>query len=379
MQALLSKQQVKRRKNSSYTGNIIPFDRYLKAQKPVSTRGKLPVKVERAKKTKDVGDRAGKWKLLKPNINLLLIYILLAIIVLTVAYVWYSRAIITRRKNDITLSFPQDNTFDTVLFRTLIPESEQRYTSSGKLSPKLIKTLRVTNYRVKNGDSLSRIAARFGLSLGTIISFNGIKDARLLRVGTVLHIPNRNGLKYEVRRGDSLSGIAKRFGVPLNELVDWNNLKSSVIHPGQELFIVGAKMRTNELNRVLGKLFIYPTHGIITSPFGMRHDPFTGIMRFHNGVDIANRVGTKIVASMAGVVARTGINPTYGRYIIIRHEDGFQTLYAHLSRILVRRGEHVRQDELIGRMGNTGYSTGPHLHFSIFKNGKPVDPLRYLH
>ncbi len=378
MQALLNKQQVKRRKSSSYTGNIIPFDKYLRAQKGVGVGSKILVKGSSIKTTKKIKPANKKNPLRKQDINLILIYVLLAIIVLTVAFFWY-RTSLEKGKEEVILTFPRDNTFDTVLFKSLIPEAEQQYVSRTKLSAKLIKTLKVVNYKVKNGDSLSRIAARFGVSLGTVISFNGIKDARLLKVGTILHIPNRNGLKYEVRRGDSLSSIAKRFNIPLNELVDWNNLKSSVIHPGQELFIVGAKMRRNELNRVLGKLFIYPTHGIITSPFGMRHDPFTGIMRFHNGVDIANRVGTKIVASMAGVVARTGINPTYGRYIIIRHEDGFQTLYAHLSRILVRRGERVRQDELIGRMGNTGYSTGPHLHFSIFKNGKPVDPLKYLH
>ncbi len=274
---------------------------------------------------------------------------------------------------------PAENSVESILMQSLIPESERSVGTRKSLPKEVVASLKISKYRVKRGDTLSAIAGRYHINLGTLISFNDIKDARLLKEGQLLEIPNKDGLKYKVRRGDSLSRISKLYGIRLEAILDWNNLRSSVIQPGQELFIPGAKMRLNDLNRVLGKLFIYPTRGRITSRFGMRHDPFTGIMRFHNGLDLANRVGTRIVAAMAGTVVRTGVNPTYGRYIIIRHPDGFQTLYAHLSRILVRRGQRVNQNQLIGKMGNTGYSTGSHLHFSIFKNGEPVDPLRYLH
>ncbi len=356
MQALLSKQQVSRRKSSSYKGIIIPFDRKPREKNWAKTRSHALN--------------------LSPNLVLgALLLLVFSVLIVSIIHT----GILSKRNSSFSITLPSNDNFDAVLFKTIVPESSTNYNSTTKLSSKVIKSLKIVNYRVRTGDSLSKIANKFGLNLGTIISFNDIKDARLLKVGKLLKIPNQNGLKYIVHRGDSLSGIAKRFGVKLDELVDWNDLKSSIIHPGEELFIVGAKMRTNELNRVLGKLFIYPTRGRITSRFGMRHDPFTGILRFHNGVDIANRIGTKIVASMAGIVARTGINPTYGRYVIIRHDDGFQTLYAHLSRILVKRGKYVKQNQIIGRMGNTGYSTGSHLHFSIFKNGKPVDPLKYLH
>jgi murein DD-endopeptidase MepM/ murein hydrolase activator NlpD len=113
--------------------------------------------------------------------------------------------------------------------------------------------------------------------------------------------------------------------------------------------------------------------------FGMRKDPFTGVNRFHNGVDLANDIGTPIMAAMSGKVAMLGYNPNFGKYIILSHPEGFQTLYGHLDAFHVKRGDRVSQGHQIGAMGNSGYSTGSHLHFSIFRRGEPVDPMRYLH
>ncbi len=303
-----------------------------------------------------------------------------AILVLSVIIMLMIYLELNRRESVLTpVSFPRDNSAEMLLLKTTIPEHNTAGTLTKKLSPSVIKSLKIVKYRVRKRDTLSSIAQKYRLKLGTLISYNNIRDARRLSVGTLLEIPNRNGLKYRVRRGDSLSGIATGFRVPLREILDWNSLSSSIIQPGQELFIAGAVMNTNDLNRVLGKLFIYPTRGRLTSRFGMRHDPFTGIWRFHNGIDLANRIGTPVAAAMAGSVAMVGINPTYGRYVILRHPDGFQTLYAHLSRILISKGRRVSQNQIIGKMGTTGYSTGSHLHFSIFKNGEPVDPLKYLH
>jgi murein DD-endopeptidase MepM/ murein hydrolase activator NlpD len=215
--------------------------------------------------------------------------------------------------------------------------------------------------------------------MDTVISFNNIQDARSLSVGTILTIPNSSGLKYRVKRGDYLGGIADKFGVGLNELLDWNNLETSVIVPGQELFIPDGRLSEMERNRVFGRLFIYPTKGRITDRFGMRRDPFTGMRRFHNGVDLAGPVGTAVIASMSGRVAMLGYNPTYGKYLILTHPEGFQTLYGHLSTFRVQKGETVRQGQRIADMGNSGYSTGSHLHFSIFRRGEPIDPFEYLH
>jgi len=271
------------------------------------------------------------------------------------------------------LPAPQDA--DPVLYALAVPNQPS---PPAEGSPMAIATLKVTPYRTQSGDTLSRIASRFRLNVETIVSWNGIRDGRSLQVGTLLNIPNADGLKYVVRRGDTLQGIARSSGVDFNGVLDWNRLASSVITVGQELFLPGARMNANELNRVLGNLFLYPVVGRISSFFGERSDPFTGVPNYHNGLDIVNRPGTSIRAAMAGMVADAGFNYNYGNYVILKHSGQYQTLYGHLMRYLVRRGQRVQQGETIGELGTTGYSTGPHLHFSIFHNGQPVDPLRFL-
>lgn len=272
------------------------------------------------------------------------------------------------------LSLPEPER--SVLLEYLAPEPLPAQPGS---SPAAIGSLRLSRYTIQPGDTISGVAQRAGLSMDTVISFNGIQDARTLKVGTALTLPNANGLKYRVRRGDSLGAIAARYGVSLNDMLDWNSLESSLIVPGQELFVPGGRLGEHDLNRVLGRLFIYPTRGRISSRFGLRGDPFTGVNRFHNGVDLAGSIGTPVVAAMSGKVSMVGFNPNFGRYVILTHGEGFQTLYGHLDSFQVRKGARVKQGELIGRMGNSGYSTGSHLHFAIFLKGEPVDPFRYLH
>jgi murein DD-endopeptidase MepM/ murein hydrolase activator NlpD len=240
------------------------------------------------------------------------------------------------------------------------------------------ESLSLRNHRIRSGETLSEISRQAGLNLDTLISFNRIQDARRVPVGAELKLPNQNGILYTVRRGDSLSSIANQHSVGTDALADVNNLESATIHPGQELFIPGARMKQFELKKILGELFIHPTSGRLTSTFGMRNDPFTGVRRFHNGIDLAAPAGTPIYAAMAGKVAKVGVHPTYGKYIIVSHPSGYQTWYAHLQRPLVQQGKNVAQGELIGEMGSTGYSTGPHLHFSVFKDGASVDPLQFL-
>ncbi|MBN2553769.1 MAG: M23 family metallopeptidase [Spirochaetales bacterium] len=276
------------------------------------------------------------------------------------------------------IELPTGADIESVMVQYLIPEG-QGEVEPGTADQKILDSIRTTSYTVRNGDTISGIAQRFNLSMDTVISFNDIQDARSLNAGMILTVPNSNGLKYKVKRGDYLGGIAKKFDVALNDLLDWNNLETSVIVPGQELFIPNARLSEMERNRVFGRLFIYPTKGRITDRFGMRRDPFTGMRRFHNGVDLAGPVGTPVVASMSGKVAMVGYNPTYGKYLILTHPEGFQTLYGHLDAFRVQRGEGVKQGQRIADMGNSGYSTGSHLHFSIFRRGEPIDPFQYLH
>ncbi len=116
----------------------------------------------------------------------------------------------------------------------------------------------------------------------------------------------------------------------------------------------------------------------LTSPFGYRTHPTTGQWKFHNGVDLANDHGTPIYAVRSGTVTVATYGSTYGYYVTINHGDGFSSLYAHMTHYKVSKGQYVEKGQLIGYMGSTGRSTGPHLHFSIFYNGSAVNPMNYI-
>ena len=116
----------------------------------------------------------------------------------------------------------------------------------------------------------------------------------------------------------------------------------------------------------------------LTSPYGYRIHPTTGQYKFHNGVDLANDQGTPIYAARSGRVTVATYGGTYGNYVTINHGDGYSSLYAHMTRYVVHKGDTVKRGQLIGYMGSTGRSTGPHLHFSIFYNGSSVNPMNYI-
>jgi len=257
------------------------------------------------------------------------------------------------------------------------PESEAR--GSGDINfPErpVITSVNTYSYTVKRGDTLSEIAADNNLDVGTLISFNKIDDVRRLIAGSEITIPDIDGVPYTVQRGDSLDKIAERYQVTLENILDANDLQTSMIQPGQKLFIPGAEISEYDYKKAMGTLFIYPTAGRLTSGFGYRADPFTGVRRMHYGLDLANRTGTAVKATMAGRVVTTGNQQRgYGRYVVIKHNHGFQSLYGHLSSIEVSRNQYVSQGQQIGLMGNSGRSTGSHLHFSLYKNNVPVNPL----
>jgi murein DD-endopeptidase MepM/ murein hydrolase activator NlpD len=123
---------------------------------------------------------------------------------------------------------------------------------------------------------------------------------------------------------------------------------------------------------------IWPTRGWLQSGFGIRTDPFTGTRRLHRGLDISNNTGTPIFASAAGRVQSTRIDRELGRMIVIEHDYGFVTRYGHLSQIDVVRGQKVKRGDMIGRMGSTGRSTGPHLHYEVWCNGNVLNPIDYI-
>jgi murein DD-endopeptidase MepM/ murein hydrolase activator NlpD len=121
--------------------------------------------------------------------------------------------------------------------------------------------------------------------------------------------------------------------------------------------------------------FQLPVQGLISSAFGLRKDPFSQQMRFHKGLDFAAPEGMKVVAALPGTVIAAGYESGYGNAVLIQHAGGIQTKYGHLASIDVKAGDVVGSQSALGTVGNTGHSTGPHLHFEVIRVGKPVDPI----
>lgn len=140
---------------------------------------------------------------------------------------------------------------------------------------------------------------------------------------------------------------------------------------------LGSLGQTQVLVHGTGQL-TWPVAGRVSSGFGYRIHPIFHVRKMHTGVDIGAGSGTSIKAADSGTVVQAGWRGGYGKTVVIAHGNGLATLYAHQSAILVGVGETVNQGDVIGRVGSTGYSTGPHLHFEVRVNGRPVDPMRYL-
>ena len=236
-------------------------------------------------------------------------------------------------------------------------------------------------YTVLAGDTIGGIAKKFGLSnISTLISVNNISNVRSVYAGQKLKIPSVDGIIYKVGKGDSLNSIVEKNKLKLEVLIDVNDLTSEVLSVGQEIFLPGVSLDANTLRNAMGDLFKLPIKAKFrwTSPYGYRIDPIKKVKAFHTGTDMACPTGTPIFAAMSGTVSYTGVSSVFGNYVIVSHPNGYQTLYAHMSKILVKKGQSVGQDTKLGLVGSTGYSTGPHLHFTVYKNGKIVDPMTVL-
>jgi len=235
--------------------------------------------------------------------------------------------------------------------------------------------LEVKTHVVKPGATLWSIAKEHGLHLSTVVHANNLSPSQPIHPGQKLKIYNMDGFIYRVPRGQTLSRIARTYDVSLHEIMQINQIENPHLIPaGQKIFVPAIKPLYT---------FIWPVRGRISSGFGWRRNPFSKKGReYHRGIDIAVNTGTPIRASHSGRVVVTywgkGWNKGYGKLVVIRGGDNSRSYYAHLSRVLVKRGQYVRQGQKIGLSGNTGRSTGPHLFFAIVRNGKARNPLKYL-
>ncbi len=227
-------------------------------------------------------------------------------------------------------------------------------------------------HKVEKGESLWTIAAKYGIDIDTLIGANDIADMNRIRIGDSLRILPVKGILYRVNPGENLWTIARQFNISVDKIVEANAIENpELVQPGTSLILPGAKPEFGYKDR-LAKQFIYPVEGRISSYFGPRWG------RQHEGIDFAVNVGTQVKAARAGRVVYSQWANGYGYTVVIEHQKGIRTLYAHNSKLLVRGGQWVEQGQVISLSGNTGNSTGPHLHFEIQINGQPVNPLNYI-
>lgn len=237
---------------------------------------------------------------------------------------------------------------------------------------------------LQRGETISSLMARYNLSLAAIVGANpDISSLDRLPVGLELLIPPGEGMVVALEPEQTVLDLVKIYGVSPVALARANRIDSPVdLQPGRLLFLPGVAPR-HTLDRLAEvreqeNTYIWPAHGRLTSFFGRRRLGM-GTSNFHSGLDIAAPTGTPVVAARAGTVTFAGwSNRGFGNLVKIRHSGGAETWYAHFSRILVTVGQQVGQGEVIGRIGSTGISTGPHLHFEVHEGGRPLDPLGFL-
>lgn len=247
----------------------------------------------------------------------------------------------------------------------------------------------VIEHTVDPGETLDSIASRYDVSVDTIKWENDI-TGDTIKVGDSLQIPPVTGVVHTVKSGESIYSIAKRYSVDAQAIVNWpfnefEDTDTFGLTVGQVVYVPEGRppsaapvrrspgVTPRRVNVIAGAAgsgnFIWPTTGSISQYF----------VYYHPALDISNRAYPPVIASDGGTVSFTGCYTWgYGCHVIIDHGNGFTTLYAHLSAINVNPGQNVSQGQNIGTLGNTGRSTGPHLHFEIRRSGVAQNPLGYL-
>jgi murein DD-endopeptidase MepM/ murein hydrolase activator NlpD len=245
--------------------------------------------------------------------------------------------------------------------------------------------LDVVTYTVQAGDTAESIAAQFDLQPTTLMWSNAEMEKMpdLLKVGQVLTILPIDGVYHQVEVSDTLQSLSKAYKVDITDIVKcpFNPfVEGAKLSAGQKLIIPGGTKpyKPQNVTEYEGPVptdaestgaFSWPSWGMLTQ----------GYWYGHRAVDIGASVGSAIRASDGGYIAFAGWTDIgYGYLLVVDHQNGYQTYYAHLSNIFVKEGEVIDRGQVIGAMGSTGNSTGPHLHFEVRFNGYPTNPLIYL-
>lgn len=248
----------------------------------------------------------------------------------------------------------------------------------------------VTRYKIKKGDNLWTIARKFNSETRLILQINDINNPKHLNKGNIILVPNKNGIAYKIRKGDTLKSISEEFKISVKSIMAYNNIKSN-IREGKQLFLPDAvkirkpqsKINTNSDENGtyanIGKRhFWWPLRGRITSSFGNRIDPFSGSRKFHCGIDISVPPGTPVLAACDGKVIFSNWKEGYGNMVVLKHNDGYISVYAHNKNNIVSDGDEIKKGQTIALSGMTGAVTGAHLHFEIRKYLTPLNPIKFL-
>ncbi|MGJ4733216.1 peptidoglycan DD-metalloendopeptidase family protein [Leptospira levettii] len=239
-----------------------------------------------------------------------------------------------------------------------------------KLADNKNKKLKVTQYKVKKNESLSDIARRFKVSVESIAGSSGINPEVSLIAGQILNIPNKHGLMYKLKKGDTLAKVADYYKVKIDDIYAENQLEDyDLFKSGQKVFLPGAVIPDT------GPVWRIPVSSkVITSGWGTRSYPQ---YKFHMALDLRANYES-VYAARKGKVTYSGWMGGYGNAIILSHDDNYQTLYAHNSKLYVKEGDYVSAGKIISRSGCTGYCFGPHLHFEVIKDGKNINPTKLI-
>ncbi len=287
-------------------------------------------------------------------------------------------------------SLSQDSFAQTPAPSAVLSSATETTEMSTDISDKKYRA-EIIEYQVETGDTLSGVSQKFGISIDSIRWANDLASINAIKPGQILKIPPTNGVIHKVKKGDTVYSVAKYYSIDPQGIVDYPfntfiNDETFALAVGQTLIIPDGTMpkvelwspgqvyiaqRTPDAGTVVASgAFVWPTSGKITQRF----------VWYHKGVDIANKAGTPVLVADAGKVIISGWpdNVGYGNRIFIDHGNGFITVYAHLSRIDVTVGQTVNRGNVIGLIGSTGRSTGPHLHFEIRASGQAQDPMAYL-
>jgi len=244
-----------------------------------------------------------------------------------------------------------------------------------------VEPVRVRIHTVQAGETLGVIAEKYTIDVDTLQAANDNLSADIHAGDNLVILPSR-GMLHTADMGDTLWSIANAYGVSVASIMTANSKSSEELAIGEKIFVPGGKKpQVSErqlaradvpVSRSVGERFIFPTVGELTSGFGGRWG------RQHSGIDLANDVGTQIRAARTGHVVYAGWSSGYGYTVMIEHDQGYTTLYGHLSEAIVGNRQYVKGGQVIAYMGNTGNSTGPHLHFEVQKNGVPINPYNVL-